>query len=86
MNDIFFTTQIGSARTVSSYRFPSPPAAAAAAAAAGADITYFMGNPVNNRSACVAQGVLQQFFQVRFVLPTLKTVPVRCACTTVLAA
>lgn len=30
----------------------------------GADITYFMGNPEDNRSACVAQGALQQFFQV----------------------
>lgn len=30
----------------------------------GADITYFMGNPEENRAACVTQGALQQFFQV----------------------
>lgn len=34
------------------------------ATAAGADITYFMGNPEDTRAACVAQGALQQFFQV----------------------
>lgn len=34
----------------------------------GADITYFMGNPEDNRSACVTQGALQQFFQVHFCL------------------
>ncbi|CAM9599990.1 unnamed protein product [Ectocarpus sp. 13 AM-2016] len=34
----------------------------------GADITYFMGNPEDNRAACVAQGALQQFFQMAQIL------------------
>ncbi|CAM9810808.1 unnamed protein product, partial [Hapterophycus canaliculatus] len=37
----------------------------------GADMTYFMGNPEDNRSACVTQGALQQFFQMAQILWTV---------------
>eukprot|EP00903_Cladosiphon_okamuranus_P010963 g10354.t1 len=37
----------------------------------GADVTYFMGNPEDNRAACVTQGALQQFFQMAQILWTV---------------
>lgn len=37
----------------------------------GADITYFMGNPVDNQAACIVQGSLQQFFQMAQILWTI---------------